>query len=607
MCYISESGVSSSPAWVHYLVDGYTDVMNMNDLQNINNDLVISAQEVLAILRDTQTVSCNTSIQASITGCNFIRIQPRRNGEIWGFQRMGSTRTYRFSGIDMKPLDTMVYSPIPSNIISSIETRSGDLYVYTPDSGMYILRGTSWIPVPGSPKGLPLALTLEDRNENIWGAVDSGGAYCYSKQNGTWKHYSTANSKLTSNRITSILEDKNGNIIMSSDETFFESDSFVSGIFVLNGDKWTRYDTINSPIKSCDIRCMARDSSGNIWLGSRSGVIRWDGENKWDDMCGTSTSAYRPCGFVRDIVVDSKNRVWVAGFHWGFFLFDQNQPTCAPKISIRNPLKNTVAKLNTTLKILWDYQGPVGKVKLQYRKGQSSWVSIKDSIDNVKNHNWVLLNVSPSTEYQVRISAVTDPLVFDTSARFTIVDTGVNIPPELTPLPDTFEVKTNQKTTFTIHAKDVDKDTLRFNFSALPDWVTFKDSVITFEPKTSSPSFIFNVTVSDGKGGTVKDSMVVVVSIPTENLKKSTTDNYKYSLLRNGSGKLVLQLHNNSASVTASLYDLNGQKVGEFKNEGNQITFISHNSKIEGAMLLLVMDVLSEAGRSRIIQKVILQ
>jgi hypothetical protein len=137
--------------------------------------------------------------------------------------------------------------------------------------------------------------------------------------------------------------------------------------------------------------------------------------------------------------------------------------------------------------------------------------------------------------------------------------------------------------------------------------VAFKDSIVTFEPKSTSQSFMFNVTVSDGNGGTVKDSMVIVVSIPTGNLRNLISSDNHFSILRNGSGELYLQLHCNSATATASVYNLCGRKVGEFKKVGDHFILDGYNSSSNGTIFLLVVDLFSGTGKSRIIQKVILQ
>jgi hypothetical protein len=592
--------------WIHYLPQGYIE-LEMNDLYSVGNDIYAAGRTLLIPFCNADIISCATDPQPLLANKFFSLMLLRTEKEVWLLSQGTSPALYRYKFPEFELIDSMTSEPVPQ-LTNIIKLRNGTLLAGTLNSGLITYDGSTWNSFPGSPVGVSTIPRLEDQSGNLWVVSGGDGFYKCENTSGLWKHYSTANSALTSNYISSIIDDTNGNVIISTDEEFSSGSQYSSGIFLIKGASWTKFDTSNAPIPTSNVQCMARDSTGNIWFGSRWGVFKWDGNTSWKKMYTTSINDYhQPSGYIRDILVDGSNRVWVATFHYGFYMLDQNHWSCNPELSITNPNQPFTVKQNQVIIITWEYKGPIGAVKLEYRIGQNSWTVIQNNVNNNRKSNWVISTLKPSDKYQIKISSVENPAVFDTSARFTIVDTGVNIPPELTPLPDTIEVKTNQKTTFTIHAKDVDKDTLRFNFSALPDWVTSKDSVITFEPKISSQSFTFNVTVSDGNGGTVKDSMVVVVSIPTENLKKSTTDNYKCSLLRNGTGKLVLQLHNNSASVTASLYNLTGQKVGEFKNEGNQITFSSHNSKIEGRMFLLLMDVLSEAGRSRIIQKVMLQ
>ncbi|HEX2956571.1 MAG TPA: two-component regulator propeller domain-containing protein, partial [Chitinispirillaceae bacterium] len=551
---------------------------------------------------DSTIITCTTIPSKLIAKAVFSWIQPRSNGEIWCFGTPASTRFQRYKIPAFQKLDTI---DLPnSTLTATLELRDGTLIGSTDKSGIYVYNGEKWQVVEGSPNESGLKPRFEDQEGNVW--FSGNGVKVWNPITNSWTSYNMSNSDLTVGNTTDIIGDAYGNIIITADCFFSTDTSLVRGIFVKKGSTWTRYDTTNTGMPSVDVLCLARDSSGNIWFGSRSGVFKWDGKSKWEYMCKGAINIHQPFGFIRAITVDAKNRVWVAGFHVGFFMFDQNGSGCIPIIRVAYPTCGAVVKQKGICVITWAYEGPVGAVKIELREGYKAWNTITDKIDNNRMYSWYTGTLPLNTSYQIRVSSIDNPAVFDTSARFTIADSGVNIPPELISFPDTFEVKTNQKATFTIHAKDVDNDTLRYSYLSLPDWVTSKDSVVTFEPKTSSQSFTLFISVSDSKGGTVNDSMVVVVSIPTGSIKNSTLKCGKYLLSRNRSGELDLQLLNNTITATASVYNLCGRKVGEFKNKNDHITINYTNGLPEGTMFLLVVDILSETGRTRMIQKVIL-
>lgn len=570
--------------------------MHMDDLVAVGSGIIATGSSLVINLNDETINNCITNPSPVLTNRLYSWMNSRPNGEIWLSSKSTGT-IYRYRLTDFMFIDSMNSYPVPL-IIKTVELRNGNVLAGTSYNGIYIYDGATWKPLEGSPKGIYVYPELEDKHGNLWVASSQNGAFCYDTLRKTWTNYTSENSGLTAKNITAIIDDKYGNIIFTSADT-------TGGIYILQGTNWKKYDKSNAAIQTNIVFCMSRDSTGNIWFGSERGVFRWDGGNQWDSLT-SGTDIYQPFGYIRDIVVDSKNRVWVASFHLGFYLFNNSETACPPKLNFTYPTSTTIAK-RPYMDIRWNYEGPVSAIKLEYRIGNNDWSSITQKSDNTRKYRWPINNTfTIASDYQLRISSVDNPAVFDTSARFTIADSGVNIPPELSSLPDTFEVKINQRTTFTVHANDIDKDTLRFSYSGLPSWVTVKDSVLTFEPQTGSQSFTLKVTVTDGKGGTAQDSMVVAVVVltGTTHLIKSFDKRY---LLRNKSGILVLNSTNAMSFIHASLYDLCGKKVGDFIRSNNQLVFDSRHIQTTGKVYLLVLGVLSENSKSRIVEKLIIQ
>lgn len=599
--YFSEA---TGQSWVHYVDDGLTD-MQMNSIATVGDNLIVSTGNIVTVIKNDQTISCNTTITPLLNQTIFNWMQLRSNGEIWGFYRVNDTHLYRFNGLDFLQLDTSVFSPLPPDIAASFETRSGRLWVCTVDSGSFILNGTTWQPVEGSPKGKTFVPCLEDSLGNIWGNVALDGVYCYKPQNKTWLHYTPSNSGLTTPRTRDIITDKKGNIIICSDEVFNPNDEYTSGIFVFNGSTWTKYDTSNTDMITSDALCMARDSTGNIWIGSRQGVIKWDGNNKWENMCGNVTP-YKPCGFIHAIKVDSKNRIWVAGFHWGFFLFDQNGSPCEPRLSITSPTPALVTKPAVSLYIRWEYQGPVDDLKIEYRNNQESWSAISNKATNGKIFQWLIPKLPSSTQYQLRISSIDNPAVFDTSARFTIADSTSNIPPSFISLPDSVTVKKNEHTTLTIHTNDPDKDTIKFTYANFPTWVTSHDSVIIFEPITGSTTTTFTVTISDGKSGIATDSVKVVVVESTGIIYKPQQTTASPFQVNTTTSLLTVIPGNKSTISGAALYTLSGKKTSVFTKDGTAFTLHRKGGSFDNTIYILKVGCSDATGRKTVVSRLLL-
>lgn len=63
--------------------------------------------------------------------------------------------------------------------------------------------------------GYPVRFIHEDKNKQLWIATQEGGLLLFNRKNNTYKRFTTANG-LSSNTILRILEDKNGNLWMST-------------------------------------------------------------------------------------------------------------------------------------------------------------------------------------------------------------------------------------------------------------------------------------------------------------------------------------------------------------------------------------------------------
>lgn len=599
---------ASQNPWVHYIPKGYNEIFDMKDIVACGNDVLISGEQLISF-RDSEILTCSTAPSTIILPLTAVYwFQPRRIGEVWLFTSPGGPGLLRYSLPALQPLEGFAASEMPpGRILSTVETRDSIIFATTVQYGVYTCNGLNWVHLEGSPVESNLRVRHEDRDGNIW--FSGTGVTKYDRKENAWTTYTTDNSALTTNNITKIIDDKEGNIVVATD-LFAPTDSqYNNGIFVLRGTTWMKYDMSSTGMPSNDVLCMARDSTGNIWFGSRMGVFKWDGKIAWENMCkGSRDDVHQPIGFIQAITVDAKNRVWVGTFHLGVYMIDENHPQCAAKLKVTNPLTSSTFKPSGGITVTWEYEGAPGYLKLEYRSGAGEWILIKNNIENFRKTLWNYKNLPPSQYYQVKLSSVGNPALFDTSAYFTIADSGVNIPPEIMFLPDTLLVKKNEQTTLTIHASDPDRDTLKFTYTNLPSWTAARDSVLTFEAVTGSESFTFTVTVSDGKGGAAVDSVKVVVDPSTGSVAPEPAgggSSYPLAITMT-STSLLLTPTPGTTIRSGVLYSLAGERIGEFSSAAGRCTL---NRKPGGATAfaaILRVNVADAAGGTSTISRLLL-
>lgn len=81
-----------------------------------------------------------------------------------------------------------------------------------------------------------------------------------------------------------------------------------SGVSKFDGNSWTVYNTTNSKIVSNNISCIAIDNQGKVWVAtSDSGVSVFNG-SIWTTYNTTNSSI--PSNQINKMVIDKQNRVW---------------------------------------------------------------------------------------------------------------------------------------------------------------------------------------------------------------------------------------------------------------------------------------------------------
>lgn len=133
-----------------------------------------------------------------------------------------------------------------------------------------------------------------DSQGNVWiGTVNGISVY----NDGNWSTYTSSNSNLINNDIQAIMVSPQGNVWAGTS----------GGASYYDGSSWTNLTTSNSGISSNSIRSLGYDEQGNIWLGtSGSGVDKYDGST----FTNYTSSDGLSHDFVQGISQDTAGNMW---------------------------------------------------------------------------------------------------------------------------------------------------------------------------------------------------------------------------------------------------------------------------------------------------------
>jgi len=138
---------------------------------------------------------------------------------------------------------------------------------------------------------------------------------CSNAQN-NWHLFDTTNSGLISNRINSVLIDKNNNVWCAYNGV----GGYGIGVVKYNRTNWTLYNSTNSGLMNNDVRSMACDTLGNIWFSCYyAGIVKFDGVN-WTQYDSTNSGILS--NNVTAIKVDRFNNLWLACHSYGISKFN---------------------------------------------------------------------------------------------------------------------------------------------------------------------------------------------------------------------------------------------------------------------------------------------
>jgi ligand-binding sensor domain-containing protein len=200
-------------------------------------------------------------------------------------------------------------SGLPCNDISAVAVEDNGMAwigTYWSYMGVVSFDGNNW-------NNYITGYTISDIEIENDGTKWVGTHYGLAKyNNSSWYFYTTGNSGLPDNYVTSIVIDDAGKKWIGTDQ---------GGVAVFDNSNWTVYNTSNSGLHNNQVISIAIDQYNVKWIGTTYGASSYDGDD-WETFIFQGLTR----NVVKDIAVDINNIVWF-GTGNGLGRYDRNEWT----------------------------------------------------------------------------------------------------------------------------------------------------------------------------------------------------------------------------------------------------------------------------------------
>lgn len=230
------------------------------------------------------------------------------------------------------------------NISRIVELRNGNVLFGTDGNGLYVTNYKTndiiKLPIPNT----AITALIEAKNGQVWIGTFQEGLYCF--YHNELKHFTTANSNLSSDNIWSIVEDKYENLWIGTldgemqkycrknNENYFEtpfkdkisvSDMFYDGdktiyvataygFAIIDIEKNTNQILLGNKKGTQKLNQLVfsnvyKDSRNLLWIGTNTGLTIWD--LKRDSLSYFDISDGLSDNVIRGITEDNLHNIWV--------------------------------------------------------------------------------------------------------------------------------------------------------------------------------------------------------------------------------------------------------------------------------------------------------
>jgi len=176
---------------------------------------------------------------------------------------------------------------------------------------------------------------VEDKKGNVWATVANHGVYRYNKATGQITGFNTTNG-LATNKIKSIFEDKEGNMLLGTSGEGFE---------VFSGEKFVSFSKRNG-LRDNQVWAISKDRNGNYWFGTNEGLTIYNPKLSPEKAYKNITIAEGlPNNNVRSIVADHYGNLWIGMWGGKVIKYDAAQSRFMQTPALNDIVNNLVSSM----------------------------------------------------------------------------------------------------------------------------------------------------------------------------------------------------------------------------------------------------------------------
>ena len=198
---------------------------------------------------------------------------------------------------------------LPNPVVSMLKSKDGKLWVGTFNGGLYCMNGSQ---VRSYKEGVGNALAsnnvwalVEDDKGRIWIASLGGGLQCLEPVSGTFETYTSSNSALLENNVTSLCwVDNNTLFFGTANQGVGMMDMRTREIKKIQGQSG------NVKLSNDAVNHVYKDSRGLVWIATREGLNVYD--TRRHVFLDLSSVAEAKGNFIAAITEDQERNMWVS-------------------------------------------------------------------------------------------------------------------------------------------------------------------------------------------------------------------------------------------------------------------------------------------------------
>lgn len=198
---------------------------------------------------------------------------------------------------------------LPNPVVSMLKSKDGKLWVGTFNGGLYCMDGSR---VRSYKEGVGNTLAsnnvwalVEDDKGRIWIASLGGGLQCLEPVSGTFETYTSSNSALLENNVTSLCwVDNNTLFFGTANQGVGMMDMCTREIKKIQGQSG------NVKLSNDAVNHVYKDSRGLVWIATREGLNVYD--TRRHVFLDLSSVAEAKGNFIAAITEDQERNMWVS-------------------------------------------------------------------------------------------------------------------------------------------------------------------------------------------------------------------------------------------------------------------------------------------------------